>query len=125
MTFHPDKCKALSIYKSRPDFVKILPFPKQHYMLNNTDIDFSECERNLGFLVNSDLRWEDHHTKILNKAHQMLGFTKRTCHFISDARKRRSMYLSLVRSNFEHGSIIWRPVTETAISILNSYRKKH
>ena len=64
MTFHPDKCKALSIYDFRPDFVKILPFPKQHYMLNNANIDFSECERDL---VNSNLRWEDHHTKILNK----------------------------------------------------------
>ena len=116
MTFYPDKCKALSIYDFRPDFVKILPFPKQHYILNNTDIDFSECERDLGVLVNSSLRWEDHHTKILNKAHQMLGFTKRTCHFISDTRKRRSLYLSLVRSYFEHGIIIWRPVTETAIS---------
>ena len=27
MSFHPDKCKALSIYDSRPDFVKVLPFP--------------------------------------------------------------------------------------------------
>ena len=116
MSFHPDKCKALSIYDFRPDFVKILPFPKQHYMIDNTDIDFSECERDLGVLVNSNLRWEDHHIKILNKAHQMLGFKKRTCHFISDTRKRSSLYLSLVRSNFEHGSIILRPVTETAIS---------
>ena len=45
MTFHPDKCKALSIYEFRPDFVRILPFPKQYYMLNNIDIDFSECEK--------------------------------------------------------------------------------
>ena len=124
MTFHPDKCKALSIYDFRPDFVKILPFPKQHYMLNNTNIDFSECERDQGVLVNSNLRWEDHHTKILTRAHQMLGFTKRTCHFISDTRKRRSLYLSLVRSNFEHGSIIWRPVTETAISEFEQLQKK-
>ena len=108
MSFHPDKYKALSIYDFRPDFVKIIPFLKQHYMINNTDIDFSECERDLGVLVSSNLRWEDHHIKILNKAHQMLGFkfTKRTCHFISDTRKRRSLYLTLVRSNFEHGNII-------------------
>ena len=52
MFFHPDKCKALSIYDFRPDFVKILPFPKQRYMIDNTDIDFSECERDLGVLVN-------------------------------------------------------------------------
>ena len=54
----------------------------------------------------------------------MLGFTKRTCHFTSDTRKRRSLYLSLVRSNFEHGSIIWRPVTETAISEFEQLQKK-
>ena len=54
----------------------------------------------------------------------MLGFTKRTCHFILDARKRRSLYLSLVRSNFEHGSIIWRPVTETEISDFEKLQKK-
>ena len=44
MTFHPDKCKALSIYDFRPDFVKILPFPKQHYMLNNTNIDLASVK---------------------------------------------------------------------------------
>ena len=50
---------------------------------------------------------------ILNKAHQMLGITKQTYHFITDPNKRRSLYLSLVRSQFEHCSIIWRPATET------------
>ena len=54
----------------------------------------------------------------------MLGFTKRTCHFIKDTRKRRSIYLSLVRSNFEHGSIIWRPITETEISDFEKLQKK-
>ena len=54
----------------------------------------------------------------------MLGFTKRTCHFIIEVKKRRSLYLSLVRSNFEHGSIIWRPVTETEISYFEKLQKK-
>ena len=115
MSFHPDKCKVVSIYDFRPDFIKILPFPKKPYMIGNFDIDYSVCEKDLGVLVNEKFRWEDHHSKILNKAHQMLGFTTRTCHFISDIRKRRSLYLSLIRSNFEHASIIWRPTTETAM----------
>ena len=54
----------------------------------------------------------------------MLGSTKRTCHFISDTRKRRSKYLSLVRSNFEHGSIIWRLINETEISNFEKLQKK-
>ena len=124
MSFHPDKCKVVSIYDFRPEFIKILPFPKLPYMIDSNDIDFSVCEKDLGVLVNERFRWEDHHSKVLNKAHQMLGFTKRTCHFISDTRKRRTLYVSLVRSNFEHASIIWRPTTETAVNEFEQLQKK-
>ena len=54
----------------------------------------------------------------------MLGFTKRTCHSIIDARKKRSLYLSLVRSNFEHGSITWRPLNETEMNDFEELIKK-
>ena len=72
-------------------------------MIDNNDIDCIVCE---------------------NKAHEMLGFTKRTCHFISDTRKRRSLYLCSIRSNFEFASIIWRPTTETAINEFEQLQKK-
>ena len=54
----------------------------------------------------------------------MLGITKQTCHFITDSRKRRSLYLSLVRSQFEHCSPVWRPTTETKISAFEKLKKK-
>ena len=54
----------------------------------------------------------------------MLGITKRTCHFIINPRKRRSLYLSLVRSQFEHCSSIWRPNTETEILMFEKLQKK-
>ena len=93
-------------------------------MIDSNDIDFSVCEKDLGVLMNERLRREDHHSKVLNKAHQMLGFTKRTCHFISDTRKRQMLYLSLVRSNFEHASIIWRSTTETAVNEFEQLQRK-
>ena len=124
MSFHPDKCKALSIYDCRPDFVKVLPFGLRYYYINGNIIEFCENERDLGVIVSSNFKWNEQHDKILKKTHQMLGFTKRTCHFIKDTRKRRSIYLSLVRSNFEHGSIIWRPITETEISDFEKLQKK-
>ena len=124
MSFHPDKCKALSIYDCRPVFVKVLPFGLRYYYINGNIIEFCENERDLGVIVSSNFKWDEQHDKILKKTHQMLGFTKRTCHFIKDTRKRRSIYLSLVRSNFEHGSIIWRPITETEISDFEKLQKK-
>ena len=115
MHFHPDKCKVLQIHESEPLCTKVLPLAKFYYSINNNIIDYSECEKGLGVLVNTNFKWNDHQLKVLNKAHQMLGITKRTCHFITDTRKRRSLYLSLVRSQFEHCSSIWRPYTETEI----------
>ena len=50
--------------------------------------------------------------------------TKRTCDFITDARKRSSLYISLVRSQFEHCSTIWRPTTKSEISAFDNLQKK-
>ena len=42
MFFHPDKCKALSIYDQMPNFVKILPFAHQYYNIYGNIIEFCE-----------------------------------------------------------------------------------
>ena len=117
MHFHPEKCKILQIHNNEPLCTKFLPLAKHHYFINGEFIEFTECQRDLGVLVNSRFKWDDHQQKVLNKAHQMLGITKRTCHYIMDRRKRRSLYPSLARSQFEHCSSIWRPNTDTEISI--------
>lgn len=54
----------------------------------------------------------------------MLGLTKRTCHFIVDKNKKRSLYLALIRSNFEHCTEIWRPVTTSEVLKFEALQKK-
>ena len=124
MHFHPSKCKILQIHNNEPLCTKILPLAKYHNFINEDFIDFTECQRDLGVLVSSNFKWDDHQQKVLNKAHKMLGITKRTCHYIIDPRKCRSLYLSLVRSQFEHCSSIWRPNTETEILNFEKLQKK-
>ena len=67
MSFHPDKCKALSIYDCRPDFVKVLPFGLRCYYINGNIIEFCENERDLGVIVSSNFKWDEQHDKILKK----------------------------------------------------------
>ena len=112
MKFHPKKCKALTVNCPSSDrFILLnLPFMSVLYKLGHSILDNTECERDLGVHVNSNFDWNEHQELILNKAHQMLGLVKRTCHFVLDPRKRRSIYLTLIRSLFEHCSQIWRPV---------------
>ena len=67
MSFHPDKCKPLSIYDCRPDFVKVLPFALRYCNINGNVIEFCENERDLGVMVSSNFKWDEQHDKILKK----------------------------------------------------------
>ena len=87
-------------------------------------MDYTSCERDLGVFINERFEWQDHHNHILKKAYQMLSLTKRTCHFVFDRGKKRSLNLALVRSNFEHCSIIWRPVNAVDTCKFESLQKQ-
>ena len=50
--------------------------------------------------------------------------TKRTCHFVFDSGKKRMLYLTLVRSNFEHCSTIWRPVNIVDLRKFEALQKR-
>ena len=63
MSFHPDKCKALSIYDSRPE---VLPFALRYYNINGNVIEFCENERDLG-VITLNFKWDEQHDKILKK----------------------------------------------------------
>ena len=54
----------------------------------------------------------------------MLRMAKHTCHFLYDRGKKRSLYLALVRSYFEHCTCVWRPVNITGITKFESLQKR-
>ena len=51
MSFNAEKCKTLSLRRPNLD---------EKYKLNNTELDNSECENDLGVLVSSDLEPSNH-----------------------------------------------------------------
>ena len=124
MKFNRDKCKVLTVANTEPLFMNELPFSKYSYTLGDYILDYTSCERDLGIFINERLDWHDHHNYILKKSYQMLGMTKRTCHFGFDRGKKRMLYLTLVRSNFEHCSTIWRPVNTVDIRKFEALQKQ-
>ena len=124
MKFNTDKCKVLTVANTEPLFMNELPFTKYSYKLGDKILDYTSCERDLGIFINERFDWHDHHNFILKKGNQMLGMTKRTCHFVFDRGKKRMLYLTLVRSNFEHCSTIWRPVNIVDIQKFEALQKR-
>ena len=122
MNFHPHKCKVMSIKLKADD--NILPFSKFPYMLGNVMLDYVNEEKDLGIIVNSTLKWDTHQHSILSKANNMFNLMRRTCHFVKNSKKRRTLYLTLIRSLFEHGSVVWTPTSQKTILAFEALQKR-
>ena len=119
MNFHPHKCKVLSV-TSQNQRNYLLPFEKFVYCLNDIPLDFVESEKDLGIQITSKLNWKEHVFYICSKANRMLGLVKRTCHFVKNPSQKRALYVSLVSSQFNHCSSVWRP---DSIVLLNKLER--
>ena len=127
MRFHPDKCKVLSVtgkVSEALSLLSVLPFYNFIYSMGGISLDYVEFEKDLGVIVTKNLNWQEQCSKVLSKANQKLGMARRNCYFVQDENRRRVLYLTLVRSLFEHCSVIWRPVTKSQISKLEGLQKR-
>ncbi len=70
------------------------------------------------------LLYNKHHLAILAKASQKLGLIKRNCSITTCKNARKTLYISLVQSLFEHCSQIWRPTTATQIQKFENLQKR-
>ena len=113
MKFHSSKCKVLMVSKFNPPLIDVLPCIQHFYTMGNVLLDYTASERDLGVAMNRTLNFTDHALDLYNRANQRLGLLKRSCHFVNRADKGRVLYLTMVRSIFEHCSVVWRPSSST------------
>ena len=124
MKFHASKCKVLMVSKFSPLLLDILPFVQFFYKMGDSILENTETEKDLGILMNRTFNFTDHSNFLYGRANQRFGLLKRTCHFVHSIEKRRVLYLTMVRSLFEHCPIIWRPSSDTAVNRLESFQMR-
>ena len=105
----------VTIFQSSPSFI---------YHLNNSPLNFVDVETDLGVDITPRLSWNSQCDRLYNKACQQLGIVRRNGHIVTDPKCRRALYLSLVRSQFENCSIVWRPTTSSLTNKLESLQKR-
>jgi len=128
MTFHPHKCKVLSVTLNHSVEEYTLPFEKFYYCLDKTQadstlIDFVEEEKDLGVIITNRLSWVQQSLALYSKTNSRLGLVKRVCHFTKCEKQKRVLYLAMVRSLFEHASVIWHP-SDVQVKKLEKIQKK-
>ena len=75
-------------------------------MLGESFIEYEESQRDRGVIIHSKLLWAYHANNLTSIARSKLGLLMRTCHFTTNKRQKRSFYLTIVKSLFEHCSVI-------------------
>jgi hypothetical protein len=83
----------------------------------------SDCERDLGIFVASDLKWSYHVNEIASRANRVLGTLLKT--FVSrDAYLWKKLYISLVRPHLEFASAVWNPYLDGDIEVLEKVQER-
>ena len=65
LRFHPDKCKVLSAGKQTTQQYK--------YTLYNTELQYSNKEKDIDVVIDNQLNFEDNMNKKINKANSIMG----------------------------------------------------
>ena len=102
INFNTSKCKALTISRCKQPIVL-------NYHLGSAELIRVDSEVDLGITVTSNLSWNRHITKLVTKANSTLGLLRRTCPMLTNCDARRTLYLSLVKSQLSYATEIWSP----------------
>ncbi len=112
--------ESKSIYKwTSPPLDNLLNLPH-----TGSCIKHSMINKDLGLLVQSNLKWEAHYNSISAKAYKVLGLLKRTFSSTNSIKTKKQLYLSLVRSQLSYGSQLWRPMLLKDILSLEKIQRR-
>ena len=102
INFNSTKCKILTFSRRKTPFLF-------EYYLGSSELKRVNDEVDLGITVTSNLSWTTHINKIKVKANRLLGLLRRTCPLLTDRSIRRTLYLSLVKSQLCYATEVWSP----------------
>ena len=102
LKFNECKCKVLTITRKKHPICF-------NYKLGSTELLKVNEEKDLGVTVTDTLSWNPHIQNIVSKANKLLGHLKRTCPLLPDVNVRRTLYLSIVKSQLSYATVVWSP----------------
>ena len=102
MTLNIPKCNFISFYRNK----KPITF---QYQISNVNLPVVLNVTDLGIIFESNLTFNTHISKIINKASKQLGFIRRHCENFTNITALKSLYCALVRSCLEYNYTLWAP----------------
>ena len=99
LKFNNEKCKVMHVGSNN----------KEHeYVMETIPLLKTDLEKDLGFWVSKDLKWNHHINIAVNKANRVLGMIKNSFNYL-DETSLKLLFTSLVRPHLEYAATIWNP----------------
>ena len=76
--------------------------------MNAIRLKIVEHEKDLGLIVDSEFKFEDHITRIVKKANSVVGMIRRNFAFL-DRDILKQLFVAMVRPHLEYGATVWNP----------------
>lgn len=116
LELNTSKCKIMT-FSRKPNPILAT------YTINGQPIDRVSEMRDLGVLMDSKLNFNYHLEYMKKKADTMMAFVRRECYNSFNIDIAKTLYSSLVRSNLEFASVIWKPYHSVHKQLIESTQK--
>ena len=113
LRFHPDKCHVLTLGKVeniRHTF---------RYTISKQELEHVFEEKDLGILIDNNLRFEEHISSKVHKANAIVGLIRRTFNFL-DCKLFKQLYTTFVRPHLEYGQAVWSPFLKKQVDMVEN-----
>ena len=117
LRFNSEKCKILHVGKNNPNY---------DYVMNVNDtlvnLETTDCERDLGVYVDSNLNFEHHINVTIRKSKNIAFIILRNFHFKSP-RIMVPLFKALIRPILEYGNVVWSPYMRKDINAIEEVQR--
>ena len=79
------------------------------YSLDGNTLPRLHSHRDLGIQISDNLSWENHYKHITSKAYRYLGLLRRAFSNCHSVKAKKTLYITLVRSQLTYCSQLWNP----------------
>ena len=117
LRFHPKKCHVLTLGK----FNNIRH--AHPYQLGDTVLEHVFSKKDLGFIFDSNLSFEEHILAQVRKANSMVGLIKRSFFHLSLSLVRQ-LYTTFVRPHMEYAQVVWSPKLRKHSKLLEDVQRR-
>jgi len=105
LKFNADKCSTLHLGNRNQNWDYQM---RKHGSEDRVVLKGSDAERDLGVMVDSELKFSKHVETQVNKANRILGLIRRSFEYM-DCETMRVLFISLVRPHLEFANSVWSP----------------